>query len=247
MTPAALLCFVALAWSDPPAPAVAGDASFDAIEYRDAIAAYETGLASNERDAALLWRLARVYVCLGESSGVPESADPFVTAEKYARRCLAADSMNWEGHTWLAASLGYLALHESVGKQIALSQELYREATRAIELNPRNDAAYSILGSFYRALGNVSWVQRSLAALFLGSVPRGGYPEAESALKAAIRLAPEVMRHHYEIAVLYIDMEREEEARAPLRKVLSLSVRTAIDRPRQAKARALLDQLGPGR
>jgi tetratricopeptide (TPR) repeat protein len=247
MTLAVLVLAFALDGGDVPSTALAGDAAFEAIDYRRAIALYETGLTGHQGDAGLLWRLARVYVCLGESSGVPEKPEAFVAASEYARRCIAADSLSWQGHTWLAASLGYLALHESVGRQIALSRELHREAVRAIELNPGNDAAYSILGSFYRALGNVGWIERSLASVFIGSIPPGGRAEAEAALKTAIALAPDIMRHQYELGVLYIDMGKEEEARAALRKALTLPVRTAIDRPRCVKARALLEELGPGK
>jgi tetratricopeptide (TPR) repeat protein len=247
MTFTVLTLAAALQAGDLPSTLAAGDAAFEAIDYRRAIALYESELAANGRDAGLLWRLARAYVCMGESSGVPETPEAFASALEYARRCVAADSLSWEGHTWLAASLGYLALHESVGKQVSLSRELYREAVRAIELNPGNDAAYSILGSFYRALGNVGWIQRSLASVFLGSIPPGGRAEAESALKTAVALAPDVMRHQYELGVLYIDMGREDEARAALHAALELPAKTAIDRPRRVRARELLEQLGPGK
>jgi Flp pilus assembly protein TadD len=117
---------------------------------------------------------------------------------------------------------------------------LQHEAERAVELNPRDDAAWSILGSFYRAVGNVGWLERALASLFVGSVPRGGYSEAESALKKAIAIAPGIMRHHYELGILYIDMGRKEEARRALETGAALPVRTAIDRPRLQKIRELL-------
>ena len=156
------------------------------------------------------------------------------------RLCIAADSMKSEGHTWLAGALGYIALQEGTQKKLAISRELLSEATRATALNPADDAAWSILGSFYRALGNVGWLERALASLFVGSVPRGGYSEAESALKKAIAIAPDIMRHHYELGILYIDMGRKEEARRALQAGASLAVRTAIDRPRLEKIRELL-------
>jgi len=64
-------------------------------------------------------------------------------------------------------------------------------------------------------------------------------------LKNAIRIAPGIMRHQYELGVLYLDMGRREEARAALTTAASLPVLTAIDRPRLAKARALLEELTP--
>ncbi|HTY58254.1 MAG TPA: tetratricopeptide repeat protein, partial [Bacteroidota bacterium] len=99
---------------------------------------------------------------------------------------------------------------------------------------------WSILGSFYRALGNVGWLERALASLFVGTVPRGGYEEAEAALRKAIAIAPGIMRHHYELGILYIDMGRKDEARRALEFAATLPVRTAIDRPRLEKIRELL-------
>ena len=231
--------------ADLPAAIAAGDEAFARIEYPSAIAAYEHALAEHPDEPELLWRLARVYVCAGEIAQENDQRQLFIAAERCARRCIALDSLNGPGHTWLAGALGYIALSESVGRKVALSRELLQEALRALELNPNDDAAYSIIGSFYRALGNAGWLQRTIAAVFLGDVPKGGYDEAEAALKNAVRIAPEIMRHQYELGVLYLDMGRIEDARAALQAAIALPIRTAIDRPRFAKARTLLEELPP--
>ena len=217
-----------------------GDEAFERIEYPAAIARYEEALADHPGEPELLWRLARVDVCLAEVAEGDVRGKLLADADKYARQCIAGDSAKGEGHTWLAAALGYIALDAGTEKKISLSRELVREARRATELNPEDDAAWSILGSFYRALGNVGWLERALASLFIGSVPRGGYAEAESALTRAIAIAPGIMRHHYELGVLYIDMGRTDEARRALETAAGLPVKTAIDRPRLEKIRELL-------
>lgn len=217
-----------------------GDDAFARIEYPAAIARYEEALADHPGEPELLWRLARVDVCMAEVAEGEARGTLLADAEKYSRRCIAADSTRGEGHTWLAAALGYLALDAGTEKKLALSRELMHEAVRATELNPDDDAAWSILGSLYRALGNVGWLERTLASLFVGSVPRGGYREAESALTRAIAIAPGIMRHHYELGVLYIDMGRKADARRALETAAGLPVRTAIDRPRLEKIRELL-------
>jgi tetratricopeptide (TPR) repeat protein len=225
---------------DVPGLITSGDEAFARIDYAPAIARYEEALARRPGDADLLWRLARVSVCLAEVSDGDAQARLLNGAERYARECIAVDSMRAEGHTWLAAALGYIALNEATERKLELSRELQHEAQRAVELDPQDDAAWSILGSFYRALGNVGWLERALASLFVGSVPPGGYEEAEIALKRAIAIAPDIMRHQYELGVLYIDMGKKEEARRVLERASRLAVRTAIDRPRLAKIRELL-------
>jgi tetratricopeptide (TPR) repeat protein len=243
-----MMCALFCAWMALSGPGVAeaavpGDESFLRINYPEAVSRYESALGEHPGEPAFLWRLARVYVCMGEVAEGEERVHLLAMAEQCARACIAADSTVVEGHTWLAGVLGYRALEEGASEQIRLSQELVREANQAIRLNANEDAAYSILGSFYRALGGVGWLKRSVASLFLGSIPEGGYAEAEAALRRAVAIAPGIMRHQYELGILYIDMGREEEARQALEAAGRLPVKTAIDRPRLEKIHELLSRL----
>jgi len=233
----ALPCYPA----DESALVAAGDAHFVQIDYPAAIRDYDAALADTPQSPALLWRLARAYVCSGEvDKDAPRRIAGMKKAEDYARKCIALEPGQGEGHVWLAAALGYLALDAGVTEQVPLSRELLDETQRALEINPRDDAALSIRGSFFRALGNVGWLKRQLAAVFLGAVPEGGYKEAEAALQAAMAIAPDVMRHPYELGILYLDMDRKSEACRLFERAVQLPIRVAIDVPRLVKIRAYL-------
>ena len=223
-----------------------GDEAFAAIDYRAAVERYTEALADHPGEPEILWRMARAFVCTAEVEEGSARAEHLSRAETCARECIRADSAIGEGHTWLAAALGYIALDAGTSRKLELSRELEGEAHRALAINPADDAALSILGSFYRALGNVSWFERTVASVFVGSVPAGGYAEAERALTRAVALAPDIMRHRYELGILYLDMGRKREARAMLEAAAALPVRTAIDRPRLGKIRELLADLPPG-
>jgi tetratricopeptide (TPR) repeat protein len=237
------LCFRTFSFANRPVTTATGDDAFLRIDYPTAVAAYESLLQESPRDPEILWRLARVYVCMGEVAGEKERVALYNIAVSYARRCIQADSTRSEGHTWLAGALGYVALYGGLSEQVALSHELKSEVDRALAINPDDDIACSIKGSFYRALGNVGWVKRQLAGIFVGSVPEGGYEESEASLKRAIAIAPGVMRHHYELAVLYLDWDRTAEAKKILENAATLPIKTAIDRPRLAKIKELLKSL----
>jgi tetratricopeptide (TPR) repeat protein len=213
------------------------------MEYSSAVDFYTAALDQRPDDPDILWRLARAYVCMGEVDEGDKCTELCTKAESYALRCIQRDSTRAEGHTWRAAALGYITLDAGMAQQVKLSHQLLREVNQSISLNPNDDAAYSIKGSFYRAMGNVSWFQRQLAAIFVGKAPKGGYEEAEVALKKAIALAPDVMRHHYELGILYIDMDREDEARKILKHAATLPIKVAIDRPRLKRIRELLSEL----
>ena len=219
------------------------DDAFFRMDYPGAIASYEGMLQANPTDPSILWRLARAYVCLAEPIEDARRGALCKKAEDYARRCMVLDPVIPEAHTWLAGALGYLALDTTMKRQADLSYEILAETGKALALNPHDDAALSIRGSLFRALGNVSWFERRLAGLLFGGIPNGGYDEAEESLKLAIAAAPDVMRHTYELGVLYIDMGRLQDARAAFEKVLTLPIRVTIDKPRQQKARELLQTL----
>ncbi len=222
------------------APAFPGDAAFTAIDYSSAMKSYDSVVAAHPQDTDALWRLARLEVCIGDTVPSSERERHYRSAAGYARRCLALDSTVGQAHSWLAAALGNIAMYEGSSEKVRLCDSIKRELDRALAYDAADDLAYSILGSFYRALGKVSWFERTLANLLYGSLPPGGFVESEGALKQAIRLSPTMMRHHFELALLYRDWGREEEANGELRLVLDCPVHVAGDRSILLRARELM-------
>jgi tetratricopeptide (TPR) repeat protein len=212
-----------------PSPVERGDQEFVRINYELAGMIYDSILVASGDSPDVLWRLARVYVCMADVSSEEEKLALYRQAESFAQRCILADSMRSEGHTWRAAALGNIAMTVGSKAKVELCQQIKKELDCSIRLNRSDDIAFSILGSFYRALGNVSWIERRLAAIFLGSLPDGGYEEAEQALKAAVALAPGVIRHHSELGELYLDQDRYDEALTEFQLVVTLPVLLASD------------------
>jgi tetratricopeptide (TPR) repeat protein len=221
-----------------------GDLEFAARNYPLALAVYDTVLTTSKDSASVLWRLARACVCLADVAPEGQRLDIYRRAEAYAVRSIRADTTMSEGYSWRAAALGNVAMFEGSKTKVKLCTVIKQELDRAIALNPRDDIAFSILGSFYMALGNISWLERRLAALFLGDLPEGGFKESEVALRRAIVLAPSVIRHHFELGTLYKKLDRNEEALREFRQVLSLPLVLASDETRQLSAARLVKDLG---
>jgi len=220
-----------------------GDEAFVEIRYPDATRDYIAALNGSSDSAKVLWRLARVYICQADISLPDAKLGLYRQAEDFAHRCIEVDSTIPEGHTWRAAALGNIAMFEGGKTKVQLCYAIKRELDCSISLNGGDDITYSILGSYYMALGNVSWFERRLAAIFLGTLPEGGYAESEAALRKAIAIAPTVIRHHFELGVLYEQMDRMREAVEELRLVGSLPVRVASDQRTQEDAARLAVQL----
>jgi tetratricopeptide (TPR) repeat protein len=213
------------------------------MEYTRAEAAYDSARKASPDSAQFLWRLARLYVMRGEVAEDETKEQLFRTAEAYARRCIMADSALGAGHTWQAAALGNIAMFEGSKGKVRLCTDIKNALDRAIALDSTDDVAYSIMGSFYLALGNVSWIERQLASVFLGSLPEGGYRESEAALRRAVTLAPNVIRHRYELGMLYEAEGRRREARETFQHVTELPTLLASDARTKARAAEWVSEL----
>lgn len=227
---------------DPWTSSYPGDAAFQRMEYDSAVRSYDSVASVQPRDAGALWRLARVEVCIADTIQGSGQESYYRTAADNARKCIAIDSTISEGHSWLAAALGNLAMYEGSRKKVELCQTIKTELDRALQLDPDNDLAYSILGSFYRALGNISWLERTLANILYGSIPSGGYAEGEIALKKAIALAPNVIRHHFELGMLYTDWGKQDEAKSEFEIAARCPLLTIRDRATLEKAKAFAEK-----
>lgn len=219
-----------------------GDDLFVKQEYQSAIAVYEEYLRSNPENAEALWRISRVLINQGDIATRQEREPFYRKAEIFATRAVKSDSLNSDAHTWRAVSLGYIAIYEGSRTKVRLCNEIKSELDIAIKLNPKNDVAYSIYGTFYRALGKVSWFERTLANTLLGGLPDGGFEEAERSLKKAIELAPNIIRHHFELGMVYMDMEKPDEAKKIFREAIKLPILLASDEQRIARMKRRLTE-----
>ena len=221
-----------------------GDHEFVRMNYTSAEVIYQSILAQSPQNADVLWRLSRVYVCMGDVAESSHQCEIYYRkAVEYARQSIAANETKSEGHSWLAASLGSIAMYEGSRRKVELCREIKTELDRAVQLNPKDEVAYTIMGSFYRALGGINWVERQLADLLLGGLPQGGYADGEAAFKKAIQLSPNVLRHHFELGMMYYEAGRKEEAKKELQLANSLPIQMSSDSRRKATMQKILAEL----
>lgn len=210
----------------------AGDELFRAQDYAGAMDAYISHTRAHSNDVEAYWRLARAAICAGDVS-------PANDKETFYRKALAAseaavrlDSLHSNAQCWYAVSLGYKALREGNRKKVELCRSIQKALSIAITIDPNNDVAYSIYGSFYRALGNINWVERQLADLLLGGLPDGGFVDAERMLKKAVELSPTTLRHRYELGMVYFDWGKQEQGKETFRSALNIQPILASDHDR---------------
>jgi adenylate cyclase len=161
--------------------------------------------------------------------------DSLALVMELAKKTISLDDSDSNGHGLLGAAFRMKMHHD---KAIA-------ECKRAIELNPNSADAHVWLGTILcfadRAEEGVPLLEKAIRLnpfahhwylTRLGSAYRmtGRYKEALKILKKALLLSPNSMVAHMTLTITYIQLGRDEEARAHAAEVLKISPEFSVDR-----------------
>ena len=195
------------------------------------------------------WRQALALVDQGRL--IPDSVKSrardslYALAESHAARAVANNPLGADGHFALALVIGQASLTRPAEQRIKRATEIRSEALAAIELDPRHDGAYHILGRWNAEIMRLSGFSRFVARRFLdaGVFKYASWEAAIDNLERAVELDPGRISHHLDLAEVYLDRKRDAEARAELEKVAGLAERDVLDPAYKARAAALLERL----
>jgi tetratricopeptide (TPR) repeat protein len=234
---------------DPTVEIAQGVAAFSARQPDLALRHFEAALAVDSTSYEANWRAALALITLGletpDSVKSPERDSLFFRAERDARRAVAADSLGADGHFLLARALGQTALTKGKQERIRLAGEIRQEAVRAIQLNPRHDGAYHVLGRWNAEVMRQSGFSRFFARSFLGggALGQASWDSAITNLEHAVQLDSTRITHRLDLARIFIDRKRYSDARAQLEAVQKLPVRDFEDPRYKQDAAALLRKI----
>jgi tetratricopeptide (TPR) repeat protein len=200
---------------------------------REAAAIWADRLQKNPRDFEAAGKLARARYWLGGHAPEAERKAILEDGIKAARMAVAISPDKPEGHFWIAANMGALA--ESFGMRQGLK---YRGAIKdELLIVLKLDPAFQ-QGSADRALGR--WYFK-VPGLFGGSNKK-----SEEHLRKSLTFNPNSTASHFFLAETLIEMNRKEEAKSELSKVIDGPIDpewAPEDREFKEKARRLLSTL----
>jgi len=227
-----------------------GAAAIHAHDLRTGLSHYEAALALDSSDYAANWRAAIALLDQGElipdSLGGEERDSLFARAETLARRAVAADSLKPEGHFAVAATAGRASLGLGKKERIRRAKVIRDEALRTIELDPDYDGAYHVLGRWNAEIMRLSGLSRFFAKSFLGAgiFREASWENAISNLQKAVELDPARIYHRLELARVYADRKRYQEARDQLSQIEALPDRELLDPLYRERAAVLAQRIG---
>ncbi len=230
-----------------------GRAAFDARDPTTALQHFDRALASDSTGYEANWRGALALITLGQqtpdSVKSPERDSLYARAERLARRAVQSDSLAADGHFILARAIGQTALTKGKKERIRLAGEVRREALRAIELDPMHDGAYHVLGRWNAEIMRLSGLSRFFARQFLGAgiFSQASWEGAIVNLERAVEIDSTRIIHRLDLAQVYADRRRYDDARRQLATLDTLPIRDFNDPQFKADGAALLRRIGEKR
>ena len=188
------------------------------------LAHYEAALALDSTDYEANWRASLALLDQGEQ--IPDSIEEPRARLALRPRRSASRAAPWpptpigaDGHFALAAAVGRASLTMGKKERIRRARIIRDEALRTIALDPRHDGAYHILGRWnagdHAALGAEPLLreERSWAP---ASSSEASWEGAVSNMEKAVALDPGRLYHRLELAEIYVDRKRYDDARTQL-------------------------------
>ena len=144
---------------------------------------------------------------------------------------LAANANDAEGHFQLSRAVGRTALAASPRDRVKFAVEVREAALKALQFQPRHPGALHVLGVWNAEVMRLNGVMRAMAKAFLGGqvLSSANWPEAIRYLELAVTVEPNRLVHHLDLARVYRDAGRPNEARAAYQAALRAPMQDAND------------------
>lgn len=220
-----------------------GDKEYVAMNAGAALQHYVEAIKLDSTNYAALWKASRSDVDLGSYEANEEKRGLYYrNAELYARRAVAANSADAEGHFNLARALGKNALSQGPKARIKYAKEVRTHALECLKIDPKQAGCLHVMGMWNAEVMRLGGFTRMMAKNFLGGQIFGSasWPEAKRYMEESVAAEPNRIIHHLDLGGVYRDTGDKAKARAEFEAVMKLPNADYNDRHFKAEADAAL-------
>jgi hypothetical protein len=149
----------------------------------------------------------------------------------WAEAAIRADSSVANGHFALALVLGRLSRTRGGKERVRFAKIIYDQAARTVQLDPRHDGAYHILGIWHAEVKRLSGFTRFFAKTLFGAgfMDRATWDSAVTNMEHAVSLNPRQVYHRLELASVYLDVNQPAKATDQLQAIAGLPLGDPMD------------------
>ncbi len=211
---------------------MAGDRETLARRPASALPFFEKALEADPRNYVALWKACRELVDLGEyEKDVAKRTAMYARAVDYAKRAIAVNPNDAEGHFHMSRAIGRTALALGPRERTKYGIEVREHALRALELSPRHPGALHVMGVWNAEIMRLNGISRMVAKTFLGGQVFGtaSWAEAIRYMEQSVAVEPTRLVHRLDLARVYRDSGRKADARTAFAAALAAPLYDAND------------------
>jgi tetratricopeptide (TPR) repeat protein len=163
-----------------------------------------------------LVRAAHDAVDKGEFNPSKEQREAlYADAERYARKAVAANPTDAEGHFQLARAIGRRAQTMGSRDRVKFAGVVREEALAALKINPKHAGAMHVMGVWNAEVMRLNGFVRMIAKNLLGGKVFGeaSWENAQKYLEDAAALEPNRITHKLDLAGVYADRDQKDKAK----------------------------------
>ena len=230
---AVLLLGARAAMAQTPAELVAqGDSLHVKMDPVQALAEYRSALTKDSTDYEALWKASREAVDLAEfDTDKATQKAYYAEALGYARRAVAVDSTDAEGHFNLARSLGRVALTLGAKDRVRYAKEIRHEALEALKYDSLHAGALHVLGRWNAEIMRLSGFSRFFAKTFLGAgiFNMASWDSAVYYMKRSVEVDSMRIVHHLDYAEILRDRDKGDDRAEAIKQLQAVIDLPATD------------------
>jgi tetratricopeptide (TPR) repeat protein len=169
----------------------------------------------------------------------------YADAERYARKAVAANPNDAEGHFQLARAIGRRAQTMGSRDRVKFASVVREEALAALRFNPKHAGAMHVMGVWNAEVMRLNGFVRMIAKNLLGGKVFGeaSWDNARKYLEDAAALEPNRITHKLDLAGVYADRDQKDKARQLYEWIASAPVTDYNDRNYKEEASRRLKEL----
>jgi tetratricopeptide (TPR) repeat protein len=234
-------CFPAFAFlHDSTAAALIADGdqfAEKAFDNQKALQKYTAALPFAEDKYPLLWRLSRTYADIGAHMPMKQM-QVYEISLSYAEKAIAANPQGAMGYIRRAITNGRIALFKGIWEAIDLVKQTKADCAKAIALDPKEPAAYYLLGRT-----NAKVCEKPKFVRWPLGLGWANLDTAVTCYEKSIALRPNFIMYRLDCARTYIEQDEYAKARQHLIVIQSLAKQNEDDDLFRAEAKKLLEEI----
>jgi tetratricopeptide (TPR) repeat protein len=172
-----------------------------------------------------------------------KKTDYFKAAKTYAEVAIKVNPKSAEANFVMSVAMGRMAMISSGKEKVQYVNEIRKYAENTLKYDPNSFKAYHVLGKWNYEVSNLSAVERGLAKLLFGGLPKASLQDAIRYYEKSKSLESSFALNYLELAKAYHRNHQDDKAKELLRKLETIPNKIEDDTRIKKEGKELLKEL----